>query len=194
MSNALVSTNAAITDVLLGLGSPGQPVRADLIDWIRGRDVQDDNNNGDFNEPRFVMGDPIHAKPAIVIYGGTAASPDVTDAVVYSVTNDGYLHAFDVTSGQELWSFVPQELLSSMPALFDNATAVDKHYALDGDLRVFKIDRNSNGVVEPANGDKVYLYFGMRRGGSNYYALDITAKTGADFLWIIGPSTATGRR
>lgn len=192
VSNALVSTNAAITDAMLGLGSPGQPVRADLIDWIRGRDVEDDNQNGDFNEPRFVMGDPIHAKPAIVIYGGTAASPDVSDAVVYSVTNDGYLHAFDVTSGQELWSFVPRELLASMPALFDNATSTDKHYALDGDLRVFKIDRNGNGVVEPANGDKVYLYFGMRRGGSNYYALDITAKSAPTFKWVIGTGTLPG--
>jgi type IV pilus assembly protein PilY1 len=191
-SNAVISANAGLTDALLGLGAPGQPVRDDLIDWMRGRDVADDNANGDFNEERFVMGDPIHAKPAIVIYGGSAASPDVNDAVVYSVTNDGYLHAFDVTSGQELWSFVPQELLSIMPALFDNATSVDKHYALDGDLRVFKIDRNGNGLVEPANGDKVYLYFGMRRGGSNYYALDITDKSAPSFKWVIGTGSLPG--
>jgi type IV pilus assembly protein PilY1 len=192
VSNALVSTNAGITDALLGLGAPGQPVRADLIDWIRGRDVADDDADGDFNEERFVMGDPIHAKPAIVIYGGSAAIPNVNDAVVYSVTNDGYLHAIDVSSGQELWSFVPQELLANMPALFDDATSVDKHYALDGDLRVFKLDRNGNGVVEPTDGDKVLLYFGMRRGGSNYYALDITDKSAPTFKWVIGPASLPG--
>ena len=192
VANSVVASNAAITDVLLGLGSPGQPTHADLIDWMRGRDVQDDNNDNNFNDTRLVMGDPVHAKPAIVIYGGSASSPDVNDAVVYSVTNDGYLHAFDVVSGRELWSFIPKELLSIMPALFDNATVTDKHYALDGDLRVFKLDKNSNGVVEPANGDKVYLYFGMRRGGSNYYALDITSKLAPTFLWSIGPTQLPG--
>jgi type IV pilus assembly protein PilY1 len=191
-SNAVVTSNAGITDALLGLGSPGDPAHSDLIDWIRGRDVQDDNNNGDFNEPRLVMGDPVHAKPATVIYGGSAASPNVDDAVVYSVTNDGYLHAFDVSTGQELWSFIPKELLSSMLTLFNDPTTPTKHYALDGDVRVFKVDRNANGVVEPGNGDKVYLFFGMRRGGSSYYALDVTNKLSPSFLWMLTPSELPG--
>jgi type IV pilus assembly protein PilY1 len=191
-ANDLTVGNAGLTAAALGLGAPGLPTRVDLIEWLRGRDVQDENENGNFTEARKVMGDPIHAKPAIVIYGGTAASPSIDDAVVYSVTNDGYLHAFDVLSGVELWSFIPQELLANMPALYENATSIDKQYTLDGDLRVVKIDRNSNGVVEPGNGDRVYLYFGMRRGGSNYYAIDITDKISPSLMWVIGSSQLPG--
>ncbi len=186
--NAVAQANAALTDAILGLGAAGLPPRADLIEWVRGRDTEDDNNNGDVNEPRLSMGDPVHSKPAVVIYGGTAAANDINDAVVYASTNDGYLHAVDVSTGQELWSFIPRDLLASMPALFLNGIQSNKHYALDGDLRVFKIDRNANGVIEPANGDKVYLYFGMRRGGSNYYALDITAKNSPVYMWTLTPA------
>jgi type IV pilus assembly protein PilY1 len=185
-TNAVAVANATLTDALLGLGSPGLPPRADLIEWVRGRDTEDDNNNQDVNEPRLSMGDPIHSKPAILIYGGSAASPDVNDAVVFAATNDGYLHAVDVTTGQELWSFIPRDLLASMPNLFLNAVTPNKHYGLDGDIRVFKIDRNSNGVVEKANGDRVLLFFGMRRGGSNYYALDVTEKKSPQMLWTLG--------
>ena len=38
----------------------------------------------------------------------------LNDAVVYVATNDGYLHAIDVDSGDELWSFIPQELLGDL--------------------------------------------------------------------------------
>ena len=186
-ANVVKISNAALTDALLGLGAPGDPTRNDLIEWMRGRDVQDADANNNFLEPRLEMGDPIHAKPAVVIYGGTAAVNDLNDAVVYSATNDGYLHAIDVTSGQELWSFVPQELLSSMPLLYANAATPNKHYGLDGDIRVFKLDRNLNGVVEPLLGDKVMLFFGMRRGGNNYYALDVTNKTNPQFVWLLQP-------
>jgi len=183
-SNAVTTSNASLTDALFGLGAPGQPLLADVIDWMRGTDVMDINNNGNFVEPRMQMGDPVHAKPAVVIYGGTAASPD---AVVYAATNDGYLHAFNATDGTELWAFVPRELLPNQAALMDNQPTPDKHYGLDGDVRVFKIDRNGNGIIEPANGDRVLLYFGMRRGGSNYYALDVTTRTSPQFLFMLTP-------
>jgi type IV pilus assembly protein PilY1 len=186
-ANAVKTTNTALTDALLGLGAPGLPAHDELIEWMRGRDVQDDNGNDNFTEARLEMGDPIHAKPAVVIYGGTAAANDVDDAVVFAAENDGYLHAFDVRNGQELWSFVPAELLSSMPALFANGVQPEKHYGLDGDIRVFKIDRNANGVIEPSNGDRVYIYFGMRRGGTSYYALDVTTKTNPQFMWQLAP-------
>jgi type IV pilus assembly protein PilY1 len=34
----------------------------------------------------------------------------------------------------------------------------------------------------------VYLYMGMRRGGQNYYALDVTDKNNPKLLWQLGPS------
>ena len=48
-------------------------------------------------------------------------------------------------------------------------------------MRIFKYDVNGNGIVE--TGDKVYAVFGFGRGGSAYYALDITSRTKPRFLW-----------
>ena len=52
---------------------------------------------------------------------------------------------------------------------------------------MLRIDRDRNGPIEPERGDKVFLYFGMRRGGSSYYALDVTSPDAAPKLMWGGP-------
>jgi type IV pilus assembly protein PilY1 len=188
-SNAVNVGNIGLTDVLLGLIQAGQPARNDLIDWARGRDVNDEDADNDTTEARNAMGDPLHSRPAVVIYGGPETDPD---AVVYATTNDGYLHAIDTRDGEELWSFIPADLLNRLPALFANDESTVKHYGLDGDVRALRIDLDRDGEIEPSDGDKVYLYFGMGRGGSNYYALDVTSKNSPQHLWTLTPNELPG--
>jgi len=183
------STNPLLTDTALGLGTAGDPTRADLLDWARGRDIQDqDPANGNNNEDRHVMGDPIHAQPTIVIYGGTTGSPDINDSVVYLPTNDGYLHAVNSTDGVELWSFIPQEAARLLKGLYQNPNST-KQYILDGEIRVLKYDVNADGIVDANAGDRVILYFGQGRGGKTYYALDVTNKAAPKFLWSINDTS-----
>ncbi len=192
LTNRLVVTNLLITDAVLGTGAPGQPTRDDLIEWIRGRDVQDADLDLDVVEARRDLGDPLHAKPAVIIYGGTESSPDEFDSVVYSPTNDGTLHAIDTKTGDELWAFMPAGLLENIMPLYLNTAVNSKAYALDAEVRALKYDVDQNGIVEPGDGDKVYLYFGQRRGGSNYYALDVTDRDQPRHLWTIGTSQLPG--
>jgi type IV pilus assembly protein PilY1 len=188
--NAFVTGNAAITDAMIGLtGTAGEPTRTELFNWARGHDVQDLDNDTDVTEARLEMGDPLHGTPAVVIYGGTQASPNVNDAVVYAPTNDGYLHAIDVLTGDELWSFIPPEMLNGLNGIYDNAPTANRHYGLDGELRMLKFDVDQNGVVEPSEGDRVFLYFGMGRGGRNYYAIEVTDKNNPRYLWTRTPAT-----
>jgi type IV pilus assembly protein PilY1 len=175
-----VNNNLGITE--LGIGNPGDPSRDDLIDFIRGVDVTDIDLDGDSNEPRKQMGDPLHASPVSVIYGGSVASPDVNDAVLYVATNDGYVHAIDAATGIEQWAFVPPEFLSDQLLLFKNDPVSDKHYGVDGNLQL-QVFANNNGVIEPGIGEKVYLFFGMRRGGAIYYALDVTNPAAPRMMW-----------
>ncbi len=182
--NQLDNGNGALTKSLLNIGGLGDPKKVALIRWARGTDVLDEDQDGDTNDTRHVMGDPLHSKPASVIYGGTATAPDINDAVIYSATNDGYLHAFDIVTGDELWAFVPKEHLGQLKKLYTDPTTADKHYGIDGDLRALTIDVNRNGIIEPLDGDHVYLYFGMRRGGYQYYALDVTSKTNPILMWV----------
>ncbi len=182
-ANAFSTANTAITDVLLDVNTTGRPSRDNVINWARGVDVRDADADGNTTEARNQMGDPLHSRPATVIYGGTAASPSLTDAVVFAATNEGYLHAIDPSTGVELWSFIPDVMWPKLYLLYENPPSSTKFYGVDGSMQVLKIDVNQNGIVEPAQGDRVYLYFGMRRGGNYYYALDVTDKAAPKFLW-----------
>jgi len=185
------------------------PAVCHLLAWIRGADVTDavpaatadsPAGNGDFTEARHDLGDPLHTRPAVVTYGGDAGKPR---AVIYAVTNDGALHAFDAESGRERWAFIPWDRLGRMLGLYRDRMARPRTMlGLDGPLAVLTLDRNGNGRIEPladGTGDRVILYFGMRRGGRNYYAVDVThvdfddpAGDAPRLLWIAGPPGEPG--
>lgn len=184
-NNALTVANTAfITDAVLGTGATGQPTRVQVIEWARGGRVPSAPTTG-----RRDMGDPLHAKPAVVIYGGTAAAPDAT---LFAPTNDGMIHAVDADDGTELWAFMPSDHLDNIIALYENQPTSSKHYSLDGEVRVLKYDVDQDGLVEPADGDKVFIYFGQRRGGSSYYALDVTDRSRPRHMWTVGPAQLPG--
>jgi type IV pilus assembly protein PilY1 len=192
-NNSVTTGNTLLIDTVLGLpsGSSGGAV-SDMIQWVRGGNV----DGGAPDQARYTMGDPLHARPVSVIYGGSVGSPNIEDAVVFSTTNDGYLHAIHpngmsgVDPGQELWAYVPSELMRRMEALRDNAPSAAKGFGLDGNVVAYKLDHNRDGIVDPSNvtggNDRVLLFFGMGRGGYNYYALDVTNKTQPKLLWRKG--------
>jgi type IV pilus assembly protein PilY1 len=180
-NNQVTPSNAgAFTLADFGLtGAAGEPSKDELIRWARGEDLLDEDNNFATNI-RYVMGDPLHSQPAAVVYGGTPANPDI---VVFTATNDGYMHAINGTTGAELWSFIPQELLSNLNRLYFNPNSQYKQYGIDGNIVPVVKDENKNGIVD--GNDFIYLIFGMRRGGNNFYALDVTDKNSPQLLWNV---------
>ncbi len=180
-TNAISTANAAAYTLAdFGLsGAAGEPTIDDMIGWLRGADLNDDDNDPSTLQ-RNAMGDPLHSQPATVFYGG---APGDEDVVVYMATNDGYLHAIDAATGVELWSFVPRELLPRSAALLFNPSAQYKSYGIDGDVVPVFLDRDDDGVI---NGDDfAYIVFGLRRGGSSYYALDVTDRDSPKLLWNV---------
>lgn len=185
-SNHLKDSNSALTDDMLNIVSEqalDPNYRANLLSWLDGVDVQDEDDDDSTTDARQFIGDPLHSRPAIVTYGGTIASPDTT---AYFGTNEGFLHAVNTETGAELFSFMPQELLSNAKLLFTNqGTPADHYYGMDGTVTAWVNDVNDDRQVVAADGDHVYLYAGMRRGGSQYYALDVTDRTNPKLLWTI---------
>lgn len=176
-------TNALITDTALGVPATA---RDEHIDWIRGIDVDDANGNSDTTEARRArnMGDPLHSRPAVITYGGTISSPDST---IYFGTNDGFLHAVDADTGIEVFAFTPKSLWQNFTTLRTNSATQSKIYGIDTPIVPFVHDVDLDGVIEPTD-DFVYLYFGLRRGGRNYYALDVSDRSSPKLLWMIDPS------
>ena len=179
--NAFSATNLAnFTDADFGLtGSAGEPSMAALIDWTRGVDVKDIDNDPE-TTVRLSMGDSLHAQPATVVYGDPQNSGNI---VLFNATNDGFLHAIDADTGEELWSFIPRELLPNLRELYFDEDVNYKNYGLDGDLVPIVADLNDDGIIEVGT-DFAYLVFGMRRGGDNYYLLDVTDKNNPSLKWF----------
>jgi type IV pilus assembly protein PilY1 len=180
-ANAVTPSNIAAFSLLdFGLtGANGEPTLDEIIRWARGEDILDEDNNAT-TTVRKAMGDPLHSQPAAVVYGGAATSPDV---VIYVATNDGYLHAIAGDTGQELWSFIPRELLPNLKRLYFDPDSKYKQYGIDGNVVPIIKDVDQDGQIEPADGDFVMIIFGMRRGGETYYALDVTNKSAPSLLW-----------
>lgn len=173
----------AFADSDFGLtGAAGEPSMEDVIRWARGEDLLNTNTAGPI---RYEIGDPLHSQPAAVVYGGTEANPDM---VIFMATNDGYLHAVDGNTGVELWAFIPKQLLSNMTRLYFDPNSKYKQYGIDGNVVPVIKDVDGDGIVEPADGDFVYILFGMRRGGNTLFAMDVTDKNGPELLWNVSLS------
>jgi len=165
-SNSFSLSNSAITPQKLGLASGDTTGREKVINFVHGLDSYDENGNGNLTEKRgWILGAFIHSRPLIIHYG-------TTRSVVYAGANDGMLHAFADDSGEELWAFIPPSLLSSLSQL-------------NGEALQFFVDGSPKAHITDS---KIVLIFGLRRGGNQYIALDITDPDSPKYLWDISPS------
>lgn len=129
-----------------------------LLDWIRGADID--------GSERWKFADPLHSSPGVISYAKG-------DAKLFVGTNDGLIRMIDAETGDEDWAFLPKELLGIQDKLRENIEG-PRIYGIDSTPTFWINDINGNGYVEAKEGDFVKMYIGMRRGGRNYYALDIT--------------------
>ena len=178
------ATSAAISQVQMpeDLGKSGYGLDAS---------ASDEERNLLFAKLMTAWGDPLHSEPRLVNYGylgdldEARNDSDKQDNVLFVSTNDGMLHALDAKSGEEYFTFMPGEQAAmaskrySQPPLdADNNRTT---YGLDGSWTVWRQPDPDN----LTDVDKVYLYGGMRRGGRNYYALDVSNKNKPRWLWRI---------
>ena len=179
-SNALSDGNLAMYATAdFGFTTSSTTTVDEVIRWMRGEDVNDEDGDP-LTTTRNAMGDPLHARPAVIVYGGTETNPE---AVIFTATNDGYLHAVDADTGIELWSYVPKELLPNMARLYEDPVMAYKLYGLDGDIVPVVRDTDRDGIIEVVDGDFVYIIFGSRRGGGTYRMLDVTDKNNPVLKW-----------
>lgn len=180
--NKFDASNTAISKTLLGIEDESDQYRLDLMNWTRGLDLKDADSDGSTTDERRQLGDPLHSKPVLVTYGGTSSDPDIT---LFFTTNEGFLHGVDPATGTEIFSFIPQELLPNLDTFYQNVGSANHPYGLDGTVVAWVKDVDGDNQIEASAGDHVYLYFGMRRGGRNYYALDVTDRSNPKILWTI---------
>jgi len=185
-------SNTTMTPADFGLSTDAQ--RDTLIEWLRGTD-----NAGDEKGPGSpttirpsVHGDVLHSRPAVINYGNEHG------VVVFYGANDGMLHALDgnrtgSTPGEELWSFVPQEMFPRLNRLRTNTpeialsttvsdTAKSRDYYVDGPISVYQK------IAADGTTSQAMIFVGMRRGGRELYAFNVTNPKAPTFMWKITPA------
>lgn len=170
----LVALDVNVDKALLGDVTMSDGQREAIIQYARGYTAT--------GEARKQMGDIMNSKPVLV-------QDAMGKNYVLTGTNEGYLHAFDASTGVEQWAFMPSGLLKNLKILLQNEAVTSHVYGLDGALTVWHDDKNHDGLIKVADGDKTYLYFGLRRGGSAYYALDITVMNSPKLVWQLDKAT-----
>jgi type IV pilus assembly protein PilY1 len=202
--NVVVSPASPDTSTTMTASVSGTTNKSDLINWVRGENRQlNDNPSVDPAANTYVRGylhgDVVHSRPAIINYNRTTGNRDI--AVFYG-TNDGIFHAVkggqNDADGGELWGFVMPEHFSKLgrqysavPVINNASATAAKPYFADGPISTLLIDANDDGAINSATtGDKAYIYVGMRRGGRQLYAFDVTDPTSPKVLWRIDNNTA----
>ncbi len=117
----------------------------------------------------------------------------VTVMIFYGA-NDGMLHAVldskidadgnETLFGQEVWAFIPPDLLHKLKNLL--GTGNHPHF-VDSSPKVYMKDNNSDGLLDPSDDDQLVLICGERKGGTSYFALDVTDPERPSFMWRISP-------
>ena len=168
-SNKFSVQNNKITPELLGLAPEDTIGRETVIQYVLGFEpITDKTGKVKFVKREWVLGAVVNSRPLVIPYC------DNSKSVVFVGANDGMLHAFDDSTGKELWGFIPTELLGRLKELTEGTQLA---YYVDGSPKAYITDSQK------------ILLFGLRKGGTNYYALDVTDPTSPKLLWKIGPET-----
>lgn len=174
------ASNTDITKALLGDASMTDAERTNLINWVRGQNVDEELSKSSGIMRPSVHGDVVHSRPLAIDYGGT------TGVVTFYGSNDGTLRAIDGnkidSAGNELWAYVAPEhygrflrLRKNDPVINFPGITVDgakpKDYFFDGPIGVYK------------SGSTKWIYPTMRRGGSHVYAFDVSTPAVPTMKW-----------
>lgn len=125
----------------------------------------------------WLFGDVLHSRPIAINYG-------TKGVYIAAGSNNGYMHMIRDTDGVEAWGFMPRAVMPQLAKLAAGSAITPVHpYLVDGAPATYIYDANGDGNIDA--GDKVHLFFGLRRGGTSYYALDVTDPEVPKLLWRI---------
>ncbi|MGY0632653.1 pilus assembly protein [Luteimonas sp. A478] len=149
----------------------------DLTEYLLGSQDEEEQNGGPFRDRSSVLGDIVNSSPAF--------TSETSPATIFVGANDGMLHAFNATTGKELFAYVPSSNLIPDSRLEKLAEPDYEHlFFVDGPITVSTQSRTP---------DKNLLVGTLGRGGPGLFALDVSKPASFDdsnVLWEASPSAA----
>jgi len=187
----------------------------EIVEYFAGCDFASDPclPRAELDPPQAMLGDIFHANPVVIAPPNAAINEPSYIAfsqkygertkVIYGGSNDGFLHAFqagawdagddafDRGTGEELFGFMPYQARQNMRFQpLDNFPR--DYYFVDGSPQAADVWFRASATDESKDVDEWHTVMvgGMRQGGTQYYALDITnpdGETGGpsypEYLW-----------
>ncbi|HHO67942.1 MAG TPA: hypothetical protein ENK12_02825 [Gammaproteobacteria bacterium] len=166
----------------------------ELVDYLRGDTSASGTYNGAWRTRKTVLGDIVNSNPAFVgtrdfgfkqlpgtegtSYTSFRDSPTykTRQPVVYVGANDGMLHAFNATTGKEMFAYVPTSVMADLDKLTDPNYL--HRFFVNGSPRASDAYLNSTW--------RTVLVGAPGAGGRSVFALDITypsSFTASSVLW-----------
>jgi type IV pilus assembly protein PilY1 len=169
----------------------------DVLNFIRGEHQLEASNGGTFRNRTSKLGDIIQSNPIYVgppsrsytsnsnfseasSYSAYASSQSGRTPIVYVGGNDGMLHGFKASNGEEQFAYLPNEVFHNLWKL--HTTDYSHKSYVDGPL--------VEGDVYFDSAWHTAIVGGLGLGGQGYYALDVTnpsalneANAGNTLLW-----------
>ncbi|MFK8051193.1 MAG: pilus assembly protein [Halioglobus sp.] len=184
----------------LGDAAMSDSTALDLLRWGRGQDV----TNSRSTARTWITSESPHSRPLVVNYGAvggySTANPNIR---LFMGSGEGFFRAIEntlpsgVESGREVFGIYLRELLGNLIVRKNDAqSSLKMNYGIDGAASALIVDNNDDGDLvasgrAPLGGDEVYVYFGLRRGGNSYYALDVSDPDSAPKMqWKIARTVA----
>jgi type IV pilus assembly protein PilY1 len=151
---------------------------AATLQYLRGDQSQEKRNGGAFRNRSHILGDLVNSTPLYVgapnaanfstSYFSFVTAQKARAAMLYVGANDGMLHAFVASTGQEQFAFVPNAVFPKLGQLSAALYNQGHQFFVDG---------------SPVAGDVQFsdsswhtlLVGGENAGGQSIYALDITS-------------------
>tara|TARA_A100001015_G_scaffold284350_1_gene350712 strand:+ start:2365 stop:6063 length:3699 start_codon:yes stop_codon:yes gene_type:complete len=201
-NNFTTSSRDELKPLMFPSQSPTDTQVDNLINFIRGTDTYDQDADNNKTESIHKLADIYHSNLIVVgpPEGSTTSSNslnfDKTDTayrinnnyqnfkndnknrteLIYAGANNGILHAFKTSDGEELWGFIPPVLHENFERIpSSKANATNPIYGVDGSPVVKDIyfdDTPNDSVNNPRW--RTVLISGLGAGGNGIFALDVT--------------------
>lgn len=150
----------------------------DVVQYLRGLPTQEVRNGGTFRNRSHTLGDIVDSNPAyigasneniqVTSYIAFESATATRSPILYIGANDGMLHAFDVTNGNELFTYIPKGVYSNLIDLVNPYYNAQHQFFVNGSPQaadvLFTSDNQWHSVLVGTEA----------QGGRSVYAIDVT--------------------
>lgn len=156
---------------------PSDLLGSSRLQYIRGNTALEIHNGGTFRNRSHILGDIIDSQ---VTYVGTPNAPYFSSSytafvqaqtnrqgMVYVGADDGMLHAFNASTGNEVFAFIPNAVFANLYNLSSPLYNISHRFFVDGSPQTADVQFADSSW-------HTMLVGGENAGGNSIYAIDIT--------------------